>query len=161
MKMTEPRSDDLDDLAHLAHRQLVIAWWGLLAFVSLGLTLEALHGFKVDWYLNDAHETRQMMFRLAHAHGALLCVLDIVYALSLKVFAAKSLARARVVSRLLIVALVLLPGGFLLGGLFIYDGDPGLGIVLSPIGAVALLLAVILAATGYARPDVRMVGRAS
>ena len=34
---------------------------------------------------------------------------------------------------------VLLPGGFLLGGLVIHGGDPGIGIYLTPIGAALLL----------------------
>ena len=35
-----------------------------------------------------------------------------------------------------------LPLGFLLGGLVIHDGDPGIGVVLVPIGAVMLLYGV-------------------
>ena len=38
----------------------------------------------------------------------------------------------------------LLPGGFFLGGTFIYGGDPGLGILLTPLGALALLVAVLM-----------------
>ena len=42
------------------------------------------------------------------------------------------------------VGAILLPGGFLLGGLHIYDGDPGLGIVLAPIGALAFVASMAL-----------------
>jgi hypothetical protein len=35
-----------------------------------------------------------------------------------------------------------MPGGFFLGGLVFYGGDPGLGILLLPVGALLLLLAV-------------------
>ena len=45
---------------------------------------------------------------------------------------------------LLVASIVLLPGGFFLGGLVIHQGDPGLGIVLAPIGAITLILAVAL-----------------
>jgi hypothetical protein len=48
----------------------------------------------------------------------------------------------------LIGASVLLPGGFFLGGFFIYDGDPGLGALLVPVGGVLLLIAVFLTARG-------------
>ena len=38
-----------------------------------------------------------------------------------------------------------MPGGFLLGGIWVYDGDPGLGIVLVLAGGVLLFAAVLLA----------------
>lgn len=39
----------------------------------------------------------------------------------------------------LLAATVMLPAGFLLGGLVVYGGDPGFAIVLVPMGAVLLL----------------------
>ncbi len=39
-----------------------------------------------------------------------------------------------------------MPGGFFIGGVSIYAGDPGLGIVLVPVGGVLLFAAVLLAA---------------
>ena len=53
---------------------LRFGWWSLLLFACLGLSLEAMHGFKVGWYLDVTHETRRLMFRLAHAHGTLLAL---------------------------------------------------------------------------------------
>jgi predicted GNAT family N-acyltransferase len=44
-----------------------------------------------------------------------------------------------------------LPGGFLLGGLFTHGGDPGLGILLVPFGAVLLFSAIWLMARGIGR----------
>ena len=35
-----------------AQRNLRFGWWALLAFLSLGFFLEALHGFKVGWYVS-------------------------------------------------------------------------------------------------------------
>ena len=134
--------------ASLAHRQVSIGWWALLVFVAGGLILEALHGLKVDWYLNAGNETRRLLLRLAHAHGALVAVLTIIYGLTLRCY---PLSRARFIARVLLAALVLLPGGFMLGGLWLYDGDPGLGIVLSPVGALALCLAVGLIALDLTR----------
>ena len=52
----------------------------------------------------------------------------------------------RLASPSLIGATLLLPGGFLLGGLMIYDGDPGPGVLLVPIGALSLFIAVLLTA---------------
>ena len=37
-------------------------------------------------------------------------------------------------SRCLLIASVLIPGGFIMGGIHIYDGDPGLGVMLVPVG---------------------------
>jgi hypothetical protein len=46
----------------------------------------------------------------------------------------------------LLAASVLMPGGFLLGGIWVYAGDPGLGILLVPVGGVLLFAAVLCAA---------------
>jgi membrane protein DedA with SNARE-associated domain len=48
----------------------------------------------------------------------------------------------RSVSFALIWAAILLPAGFFLGGVIIYDGDPGLGIWLVPIGAALLFYSI-------------------
>jgi len=39
-----------------------------------------------------------------------------------------------------------MPAGFLLGGIIVHGGDPGLGIFLLPPGALLLLVAVIMTA---------------
>ena len=48
---------------------------------------------------------------------------------------------------------VLLPGGFLLGGLWIHDGDPGLGVLAAPVGGVLLALSMIATARAALRRD--------
>lgn len=112
-------------------------WVVILVFATLGLVLEALHGFKVGWYLDVATETRRSMFTLAHAHGTLLGLLHIAFATTSARYAPDlSLDRA---GRLLDAATLLIPSGFLLGGIWIHGGDPGAGIVLVPIGGIALL----------------------
>ena len=117
-------------------------WWALLFFVSLGFVLEALHGFKAGFYLDVSNETRRHMWTLAHAHGTLLSLVNIVFG-----FCQRSLGlELALASRCLLGATVLLPGGFLLGGVVIYGGDPGLGIVGVPIGGLLLLTAVGLTA---------------
>ena len=45
-------------------------------------------------------------------------------------------------------ATLLMPTGFFLGGLIVYSGDPGLGIILVPIGGLLLIVAVFLTARG-------------
>jgi hypothetical protein len=121
-------------------------WWSLLVFLSLGIVLEAMHGFKVGWYLNVDNQTRRLMWTLAHAHGTLLALIHIGFALTVNALADDNLGWRRLASPCLIGASILLPGGFFLGGIFIYGGDPGLGILLLPVGALLLLVAVFVTA---------------
>ena len=58
----------------------------------------------------------------------------------------------RVASTCLIAATILLPGGFFLGGIVIYGGDPGVGILLSPVGAVMIMIGIFLAARNLSPP---------
>ena len=55
-------------------------------------------------------------------------------------------------SACLVLAGVLLPGGFLLGGLVIHQGDPGIGVFLTPIGGLLLFAAVAITVRGLLRP---------
>ena len=61
-------------------RHLIFGWWALAGFALLGLALEALHGFKVHWFLDPGYETRRLLWRLAHAHGALLSLVHLGFA---------------------------------------------------------------------------------
>lgn len=137
-----------DSLAKIdyARRHLRFGWWSLLVFATLGLVLEALHGFKVRAYLDVSNETRRLMWTLAHAHGVLLGVVHVIFGLNVKASPEPGRANQRTISSLLIGASVLLPGGFFLGGIAFYAGDPGLGVLLVPIGAVLLLAALFLIA---------------
>jgi hypothetical protein len=98
-----------------------------------------VHGFKVRGYVGAASETRRLMWTLAHAHGTLLSVLNIVFALTLRGIPELRLERPALASRLLLLASVVLPAGFFLGGVQFYAGDPGLGVLLVPVGAALLL----------------------
>ncbi len=85
------------------------------------------------------------MWTLAHAHGALLALINIVFGISVPRSKA-NISSLQTASRLLVTAGSLLPMGFFLGGVFFYSGDPGLGILLVPLGAAALVVAVFVAA---------------
>ena len=124
-----------------ARRHLRFGWWSLLLFATLGLALELLQGFKVRAYLDTSNETRRLMWTLAHAHGTLLAVVHVMFAVTWRA-APASLPNPRLISNSLIAASTLLPGGFFLGGVAFYSGDPGLGVLLVPIGGVLLLVAV-------------------
>lgn len=127
-------------------RHLRVGWWSLLIFLSLGIALEMMHGFKIGWYLDVSNETRRLMWTLAHSHGGLLAVLNIVFAASLGYLPSWSEGSRKLASRCMLGSLILMPLGFWMGGVFIHAGDPGLGILLVPPGGLLLLLGVLLTA---------------
>lgn len=126
------------DSGQIAARHWRWGWASLALFALLGLVLESLHGFKLGAYLD--HETRRSMWRLAHAHGALLGLVHLAFAASAGARVGSALGRVSLALRL---ASVCMPLGFLLGGLWFHGADPGLGIVLVPIGGVALIYACL------------------
>lgn len=130
-----------DAYDRLRKRHLRFGWYALLVFLSLGALLETLHGFKVGFYLDVNNETRRLMWRLAHAHGTLLALLNIVFATSLGAF--DRTLDFRLASACLIVAALLLPAGFFLAGVFAQSGDPGLFVLLVPLGALVLFAGVL------------------
>lgn len=128
---------------------LRIGWLSLLIFLSLGMFLESLHAFRATWYLNVGEaETRRLMWTLAHAHGTLFALLHVAFGATISIASSwRSRSRA-LASYCLTAAGILLPVGFFLGGLYVYDGDPGLGIFLVPPGALLMFLAVGLTVLG-------------
>jgi hypothetical protein len=136
-----------------ARRHLRFGWWSLVVFAALGMVLEALHGFKVRAYLDVSNETRRLMWTLAHAHGVLLGVVHVIFGLNVKAFSELGGPNQRMISSFLIGASVLLPGGFFLGGVAFYAGDPGLGVLLVPVGAMLLLIALVLIAGSVGAPE--------
>ena len=134
-----------------AARHLRFGWWSLLVFLSVGFCLELLHGFKAGFYLDVTNETRRLMWTLAHAHGTLLGLVHVAWALCLRAFPDLGDGNRRMASRCLVGASVLLPGGFFAGGVQLYGGDPGLGIAAVPAGAACLATAVFLTARATRR----------
>ena len=121
-------------------RQTLRAGWLLLAVsLPLGVTLEALHGFKVQAYLGS--EMRREMWRLAHAHGTLLGVLCLVFTALGEQHVAASVRRS--IARLVAWGSILMPLGFFVGGILNSEGDPSLGVALVPIGAALLIVALV------------------
>lgn len=134
------------DAAFLTRRHLRFGWQALAAFVILGVALEALHAFKFPAYLNVANSTRRLMWTLAHAHGTLLALVNLALAASVALMPDWDPRRRDLASVCLLGASVLLPTGFFLGGIAVHGGDPGLGILLVPLGAALLIASVFLAA---------------
>ena len=132
-----------------AHRHLRFGWWSLLIFVVMGLVLEGLHGLKIGFYLDVDNQTRRLMWTLAHAHGTLLALIHIAYGATVPLMTAESAKQRHRVSLALTGATLLMPTGFFLGGLFIHSGDPGMGIVLVPVGGLLLVAAIFMTAWGF------------
>ena len=110
------------------------AWISLAAWIVFGLLIEGLIGFRSPVLLDDL--VRRDMFRLAHAHGTLLNVVLVAAAICARL---DLIRLGRITALGLRTAVVLLPIGFLLAGLWHFKDDPGLAILLVPIGAVLLL----------------------
>jgi hypothetical protein len=121
-------------------RNLRFGWWSLLVFLSLGGGLEALHGFKIGWYVDVGNDMRRLMFTLAHAHGTALALVNIAAGLTARTIPRLDFRGS--VSFSLIWAGILFPLGFFLGGVVTYGGDPGLGIWLVPVAALLLFYSV-------------------
>lgn len=134
----------------LARRHFAWGWWSLALFTTFGLVLEAGHGLKLGWYLDVGNATRRLSFTLGHAHGTLLGFANIAFALSLERARLTATAAARA-SLALRAATILMPLGFILGGVAFYAGDPGFAIALVPPGALLLVVAMVLVARGFTR----------
>lgn len=141
-----PRDERAPDLVE---RHLRFGWWSLLVYLTLGLCLEGLHGLKVGWYLDVTSSTRRLMWTLAHAHGTLLALINLGFAMTLFLRPGWTSGRGQA-SWWLIGAAVTLPLGFLLGGFLTYGGDPGIGIALAALGGLMLFVAVLLTCTATA-----------
>ena len=112
-------------------------WISLGLWIAFGMLVEGLIGFRIPALLDDP--IRREMLRLAHAHGTLLNLVLLLAAVCVRL---DLVHLTRACSIALRSAVVLLPCGFLLGGLWHFRDDPGLGIFLVPIGALSLLFAV-------------------
>lgn len=141
---------DRSGAEQLVGRHLTLGWSLLLIFLLLGTTLELFHGLKVGWYVDVTNATRRLMWTLAHAHGTLLGLVNLGFAATVRARALPARSAA-VASVCLLAASGLLPGGFFLGGIKIYGGDPGLGIYLTPVGAALLAAAGVATLAGLRR----------
>lgn len=141
-------SESESDPERLALCHTRFGWWLLVVAILGGSTLEALHAFKSGLYLDVSNETRRLLWTLAHAHAALFGLVHLAFAASLPRLGRASAGGRRFASRALVAGAVLLPGGFLLGGVTVDGGDPNLAIVLAPVGGLLLLAAGVVIALG-------------
>lgn len=112
----------------------------LAVSLPMGVALEALHGFKLPQWLESP--VRRELWRLAHAHGSMLGILCLLFVALAPHYLHDERVRARA-ARELRWGAVLLPLGFFAGGILNYEGDPSLGILLAPLGAALLVVALV------------------
>ena len=113
-------------------------WISLALWIAFGILIEGFSAFRSPAYLDDG--VRREMFRLAHAHGTLLNLVLIGAAICARL----DLIRLGSTTSLgLRSAVLLLPAGFLLAGLWHSKDEPGLAIFLVPVGAVLLLVTTV------------------
>jgi len=114
------------------------AWLSLVFWLSFGLLWEGLIGFRIPIYLTDT--VRRELFRLAHVHGT---VLSLVLMLAVIWVDGYLIARPMPAIRALQIGSVLMPLGFLLGGIWHYESDPSVLVFLAPIGGLFVIFGII------------------
>lgn len=132
--MTKDKSQATDWVGAM----LFQGWLGIALWMSFGLLLEGLLGYKIPAYLIDSQ--RRELFQLAHAHGTLLSIVLIIAALCAKSFAVEISRPAQLSLRL---GTVVMPLGFLLAGVSHPEGDPGIAIWLVPPAALLVIFGAI------------------
>jgi hypothetical protein len=118
-------------------RMMFQGWVSLALWMSIGLLLEGLLGYKIPSYLNDLE--RRELFRLAHTHGAFLGLVLIAAALCGR----RTAGLPRAASLSLSIGSALMPLGFLLAGIWHPEGDPGPAIWIVPPSALLIIFGAI------------------
>lgn len=137
---SEGAAVEASGMSVLARRHQRFGWSLLFAALATGLALESLLGFKIAGFVMDP--LRHELWSLAHFHAVFLAMLNLVYVRWADAPAISESGR-RSASNALMAGSLLLPLGFFLGGIAHYEGDPGIGILAVPAGAVLLLYTVL------------------
>ena len=122
------------------------AWFSLAFWMSFGLLLEGLIGYRIPDYLSDPQ--RRELLRLAHAHGGVLSLVLLASALGIGYGKTRP---ARMTVLALRIGVVLMPLAFLAAGIWHYANDPGLAIWLVPPAALLVIFGILGLALGTRR----------
>jgi len=114
-------------------------WFSLAIFMAFGLLFEGLIGYRSPAYLNDM--MRRELFRLAHAHGT---ILSLVLLIAAEYLNSRDIEIPRPAVLSLRIGAAIMPLGFLLGGIWHTETDPNFLVILSPIGGVMLIFAIVV-----------------
>jgi hypothetical protein len=119
---------------------------GIAVWMSFGLLLEGLIAFRIPDYLSDP-VTREM-FRLAHAHGTLLSLVLVAVGLSAN---ADYISPANAGKLALHIGSVMMPVGFMLGGIGNYESDPNPLVFFAPLGGIMVIFGIVVSAVSFKR----------
>ncbi|MEQ1763538.1 MAG: hypothetical protein ABL984_10380 [Pyrinomonadaceae bacterium] len=119
---------------------------GIAVWMSFGLLLEGLIAFRVPMYILD--QVTRELFRLAHAHGTLLSLVLIAAGLCWR---SGFIAPPRIAKLSLQIGALLMPVGFLLGGIGHYESDPSSLVFLAPLGGVMVIFGIVACAVSFKR----------
>jgi len=134
--------------ANYSERMIFQGWVSIALWMSVGLLLEGLLGYKIPAYLSDPQ--RRELFRLAHTHGTFLGLVLVAAALCAQRTGGNPPRLARMALR---VGSILMPVGFLLAGIWHPEGDPGPAIWIVPPAALMLIFgAIAIALTFFKKP---------
>lgn len=114
------------------------AWASIAAWMSFGLLLEGLIGYRIPGYVND--EMRRELFRLAHSHGALLNIILLLVVICVRM---QIVTASKIALWALRIGVIMMPVGFMLGGIWHTESEPGIGIFLAPLGGIMVIFGVI------------------
>ena len=117
------------------HASVRFGWTLLFVGALAGTALELAHAFKLAPYLDDP--LTRLLLTLSHAHAVGLALVVLAHA-----HVGAALDPRPATGRMLRVGALLVPLGFALGAIAHPESDPSIGIVLSPIGALLVLLAL-------------------
>ena len=121
-------------------KMIRFGWTSLFIWAAVGAALEGMHALKVAAYLDD--EMTRWLCTLGHAHGAGLSIIVLLYvSVGAPLFRDRPTVGARV-GLCFALAAGLIPVGFIAGAFGRPEGDPSLGIILVPIGALLLFVAL-------------------
>ena len=129
----------------IADTCVALGWTLVAFFLTFGLVLESFHLIKLPFYLDI--RLRRELWTLAHAHGTLMGVFSILFGLSVQRFIPFPPLRTTA-SRLVMAGSVLVPLGFLGGGIANAEGDPSLAILLVPTGALLAIVGLAMLVRG-------------
>jgi hypothetical protein len=111
---------------------------GIAIWMSFGLLLEGFIGFRVPSYMSVS--VRRELLQLAHTHGTLLSLILLAVAICAKcelVFPRKFAIIA------LRIGSILMPLGFLFGGIWLIKDEPNPSIFLAPLGGLLMIFGIV------------------
>jgi hypothetical protein len=147
MKQNKNKSNPPAKQLSWATRLMLQGWLSIALWMSVGLLLEGLLGYKIPTYLNDLD--RRELFRLAHTHGTFLGLVLIAASLSER----RGAKLPRIASMALSIGAALMPLGFFLAGLWHPEGDPGPAIWIVPPSALLIIFGAVSLALAHTRKN--------